>query len=471
MRTMIRATERLPSRRRRPVRALCLALALWFSSGCTAMTNPVADGIPVRLLPMELQGPSKAHLQTIPLTMLRQPTPDAYRLSSGDVLGVFVDGYLGERSQQMPTHVAPPVESRDQHRLAPSAGFPVPVQDDGTIALPSVPKLSVQGMTVGQARDAVRNLYLEKELIRANNERIVVTLLHARQTQVLVLRQEATGFQILQDSGAVPSSKRNNGYLVDLPAYENDVLHALTKTGGLPDFDVYNEIIIHRDGLGNGQIPMDVANKLAKSPPARNASVSGARTAEIIRIPLRLPVGAPMPFGEKDIVLQTGDIVFLEARDEQVFFTAGLLPPGKHMLPRDQDLDVIEAIAQVRGPLYNGAFGGSNLAGNLIAPGLGSPSPNWLIVVRRLPNRGQVHIAVDLRSAMRHPQERLRIQPGDVLILQERPAEALARYLSQTFLNVNVLWTFFRSNNGVGLVDIAGPDRLSSRAGSINITP
>jgi protein involved in polysaccharide export with SLBB domain len=347
----------------------------------------------------------------------------------------------------------------------------VPVQEDGTIALPSVPKLNVQGMTIGQAREAVRTLYLEKELIRANNERILVTLLHARQTQVLVLRQEATSFQVLADSGAVPSSKRNNGYLVDLPAYENDVLHALAKTGGLPDFDAYNEIIIHRDGLRDGQNPLDVANKLATPPPSSKASIPGARIPEIIRIPLRLPVDAPLPFSEKDIVLQTGDIVFLEARDEQVFFTAGLLPPGKHMLPRDQDLDVIEAIAQVRGPLYNGAFGGSNLAGNLIAPGLGIPSPNWLIVVRRLPNRGQVHIAVDLRSAIRHPQERLRIQPGDVLILQERPVEALARYLSQTVFNVNVLWTFFRSNNGVGLVDIAAPDRLTSRAGTINVAP
>src|SRR5204862_6131846 len=133
-------------------------------------------------------------LQTIPLTMLRQPTPDAYRLSSGDVLGVFVDGYLGERTLQIPTNVAPSVESRDQHRLAPSAGYPVPVQEDGSIALPSVPKLSVRGMTVAEARQAIRNLYVSKELIRPDNEHIIVTLLEPRQTQVVVLRQEAPSF-------------------------------------------------------------------------------------------------------------------------------------------------------------------------------------------------------------------------------------------------------------------------------------
>ena len=54
--------------------------------GCTAMTNPVADGIPVRLLPPELLGPAKTNYQTVPLSLLRQPQPDAYRLDAGDVL-------------------------------------------------------------------------------------------------------------------------------------------------------------------------------------------------------------------------------------------------------------------------------------------------------------------------------------------------------------------------------------------------
>src|SRR5438105_4299858 len=172
------------------------ALIVAVAGGCTALTNPVADGIPVRLLPSELWGPSKAHAHTIPLDLLGQPQPDAYRLSGGDVLGIFVDGFLGERTLGVPIHTAPLIEVRDQHRLAPSAGFPVPVQEDGSIALPSVPKLSVQGMTVAEAGQAVRNLYVSKELVRPDNERIIVTLLQPRQIQVVVLRQEASSFQI-----------------------------------------------------------------------------------------------------------------------------------------------------------------------------------------------------------------------------------------------------------------------------------
>ena len=71
----------------------CLATA----GGCTAITNPVADGIPVRLLPPEIIGPAKICWQTIPLNVLRQPQPDVYRLAPGDVLGVYIDGFIGDR--------------------------------------------------------------------------------------------------------------------------------------------------------------------------------------------------------------------------------------------------------------------------------------------------------------------------------------------------------------------------------------
>lgn len=436
--------------------ALCCALA-----GCTAMTNPAADGIPVRLLPPELIGPSKTCWQTIPLSALEQPPAEVYRLAAGDVLGVYIEGYLGERTTPLPVQAAPAVVMREQYRLPPAAGYPISVQEDGTIALPSVPRLKVDGMTVGEARDAIRDLYVKKEqLIKPNNERILVTLLYPRQSQVLVFRQEATSFSTATD-GPVPTGKRNTGFTVDLPAYENDVLHALARTGGLPDLDAYNEIIIYRDYLRDKNIKVEL-KQFEKGKPRELA------VGETLRIPLRLPAGAPLPFGPGDIALHTGDVVFLEARDEQVFFTAGLLPPGKHMLPRDHDLDVLEAVAMVHGPLYNGAWGGSNLSGQLIEPGLGSPSPSLLVVVRRVPGRGQVPIAVDLRSAFQHPQERIPIRPGDVLLLQEKPAEAFARYVTQTFLNFEMMLNVFNSNNAFGVLDVAGPDRLSTRPALFN---
>src|SRR5258707_3058537 len=75
------------------------------STGCTALTNPIADGIPVRLLPPEILGPTKTNYHTVPLSLLRQPQPDAYKLDTGDVLGIYVEGYLGEKN--VPTYTPP----------------------------------------------------------------------------------------------------------------------------------------------------------------------------------------------------------------------------------------------------------------------------------------------------------------------------------------------------------------------------
>src|SRR5689334_16634167 len=110
----------------------CLLSLCGASGGCAAITNPVADGVPVRLAP-----PRECE-QTIPLTMLSQPQPPVYQLDVGDVLGVYIEGSLGERTQPLPVHVGPLVEQRDQLRLPPGLGYPVPIQADGTIILPQV---------------------------------------------------------------------------------------------------------------------------------------------------------------------------------------------------------------------------------------------------------------------------------------------------------------------------------------------
>jgi protein involved in polysaccharide export with SLBB domain len=432
--------------------------------GCTGVTNPIADGIPARLVPQELLAARKTGTQTIPLCMLGQPEPEVYRLDTGDVLGVYIDGFLGERTQPLPVYAPPTVQIPEQNRLAPSAGYPVPVQEDGTIALPAVPPVMVRGLTIAEARNAIRSTYSKNELLRADNDRLLVTLLHPRQIEVLVFRQEAQAFTATLD-GPFPSSKRNTGRTVELPASENDVLHALARSGGLPELDAYNEVIIYRNACRDPRVRQEIFLHVEANKPGPPPGCADA----VVRIPLRLPCGAPPPFSPADVLLHKGDIVFLEARDEEVFFTAGLLPPGKHLLPRDQDLDVIEAIAQTHGALYNAAFGGSNLSGNLINLGIANPSPSLLIVLRRCPGRGQVPIVVDLREAVRHHQERLLVRPGDVLILQEKPAEALARYLSQTLFNFNLFWVPFQTHNAVGVVDAAAPDRLPQRLGTFFI--
>jgi protein involved in polysaccharide export with SLBB domain len=456
---------------RSPAPLLAALVVCVFLGGCAAITNPVANGISVRHLPEELLAPSKDGEQTIPLTMLGQSPPPTYRLAAGDVLGVYVEGYLGDHEPPLPTpvHVSPLIQARDQRRLPPAAGYPVPVEDDGKAYLSRAGSLLVQGMSIPEAREAIHNFYVRKELLNeATKPATIVTLLHPRQYHVVVMRQEAASFTSPFE-GPFVSSKRGTGYIVDLPAYENDVLHALAQTGGLPGLDAYNAVIIQRNCFHGEQERASLMRQLESRPPG-NPPTAVCAVGPVVRIPLRQLPGAPPCFLPEDVLLQTGDVVFLEARDEDLFYTGGLLPPGAFVLPRDHDLDVVEAVSRVRGPLFNGAFGGSNLAGNLIAPGLGDPSPSLLVILRRTPGGGQVPIVVDMREALRHPEERLLVRAGDVLLLQEKPSEAVARYVTQTFFNFNMIWQVVHEKFATGIVNIATPDRITG-VGNVTINP
>jgi hypothetical protein len=231
---------------------------------------------------------------------------------------------------------------------------------------------------------------------------------------------------------------------VDLPANENDVLHALALTGGFPGSTAADHVIVYRGFLKGEQA--EAVKQVASLNNQSNHSISDVcPSGKMMRIPLLVRAGEVPAICQKDVILETGDAVFVEARGIRTFYTGGLLPPGEYTLPSDYDLDVIQAIARVHGAMVNGAFGGSNLAGNLIVPGIGDPNPSLLVVIRRTPNGGQIPIRVDLNRAYLDPRERLVLCAGDVLILQETPGEALARYFTQVF-QLNLTYKSFPPN-------------------------
>jgi hypothetical protein len=269
----------------------------------------------------------------------------------------------------------------------------------------------------------------------------MLTLMQPRQIRVLVFRQEVGGFTA-GGRGDITSNnvKQGTGHIVDLRAYENDVINALANTGGLPGLDAFDGIFIFRGGQSN----LELTQQLQSPPSAAELSALSDLGVKVDYIPTRWPPGEPLPFEPEDAILHEGDVVLLEARAEDLFYTAGLLPAGERVLPRDYDLDVVEAVVQISGTMVNGAFAGNNFNGLLIQKGIGNPNPSALTVIRRTPNGGQIPISVDLNRALIDPRERILIQPGDVLILQETKSEAMARYFNDIF-NFNV--QVFRSGS------------------------
>jgi hypothetical protein len=430
-----RPSPHVPRALQRPLLLLLVLALSAFTSGCAALTNPTLNGIPVRRLPTELLvAPRREHLQTLPLSLLRQQPPDDYLLGPEDVLGVYIPGVLPQTfdTQALPT---PPVTypariDQTGHGLPPSLGYPLSIRRDGTIDFPLIGLVRLEGLTIEQAQERVRQAYLEQQVLPEGREAVLVTLMQPRQVRVLVFRQEVGGFAAggLGDI-ATSNVKQGTGHIVDLRAYENDVLSALSYTGGLPGLDAFDGVFIFRGGMSNSELNLRLQDPDQRKEPWSWSDLN----VEIVHIPTRWPAWEPVPFQPEDVILRDGDVVLIEARTRDYFYTGGLLPRGEFQLPRDYDLDVLEAVAQVRGTLLNGAFGGNNLNGLLIQPGIGNPNPSALTVVRRTPNGGQLPISVDLNRALRDPRERIIIQAGDVLILQETTGEAIARYFTNVF--------------------------------------
>jgi hypothetical protein len=466
-------------------------------TGCAALTNPVARGIPVDALPPEYLAPSREQAWPVPLNLLRQRPPETYLLAPGDVLGVWIEGVLGEPNQ------SPPVRLPERGDLPAGMGFPIPVRPDGTISLPYIAPVHVADLSLEQAQEDVRKAYTNKNrrILRPGFERIILTLLRRRQYQVLVFRQDSSSEPAFehQDAGftfgpagfspgsqeVLRTTKRSTGFTVDLPAYENDVLHALSRTGGLPGLDSANEVIVQRGFFKSEQEWVAALNPRFSGSADLSGPGAGADTCpvgttalpsgnqlqdfhgegplppgssggQMIRIPLRLHPGEKFALKPEDIILQTGDIIYVPPRSVEVFYTGGLLPAGAFILPRDRDLNVLEAIAQIRGPLVNGGFNVNNLSGALIPPGMGGPSPSLLSVLRKTPCGDQVTIRVDLNRALQDPRERLLLQPGDFLILQETPKEAVARYITQLF-KFSSFWQIIHGSHESGVATALVP--------------
>ncbi|MCA9040714.1 MAG: polysaccharide biosynthesis/export family protein [Planctomycetaceae bacterium] len=444
---------------RRAIILVCLMLTSGLT-GCAAF-RPM-EGIPARYLSEDLEPESRRNKKTINMALLGQTPPAEYRLDKGDVLGVYIEGFLDSPEKTIPTYYPP---SEEQN---PAIGYPVKVREDGTISLPPHKKISVRGLTEAEAEAAVRKEYTEGDnpLIKADGPAAIMVSLHKkRQYTVTVFRQERnndfnsnglrTSFNPDGIGGGVLSNKRGMGRIIRLPAGNNDVLHALAETGGPPGEDAENVIYVVKRNrlcdpcLDSSAIPTrnhayhsDFGHSFTSGVPWGHCDLAlldnrvSLSAPHIVRIPIRVNPGEKVEIKEQDIILEDGDHVFIEHRDYDVFYIGGLLGGGVVRLPRDRDLDVLEAIAIAHDPA-KGTGGLRQLGGSSILNRDVTVGASNLIVVRRRADGTQYPIKVDLREALQNPAERIRIQEGDFLFLQYTKSEAVAAFIERHFID----WT------------------------------
>src|SRR5688572_13543574 len=121
-----------------------LLLLLASIAGCTSLASPIS-GVPAHRLPPHFLAPPKNNLVPIDISRLRQEPPRQYLVDAGDILGIYIEGVLGKPDEAPPVHI--PERNSD---LPPAIGYPMPIREDGTLALPLVPALSVRGLTLTQ---------------------------------------------------------------------------------------------------------------------------------------------------------------------------------------------------------------------------------------------------------------------------------------------------------------------------------
>jgi hypothetical protein len=125
-------------------------------------------------------------------------------------------------------------------------------------------------------------------------------------------------------------------------------------------------------------------------------------------------------------LLEDGDVVYIESRDAEVFYTGGLLPGGEWAIPRDYDLDVLGAMAMAGTGLSSRGQGGGG--GGFGIGSVGGVPPGILYILRKTPCNGQVTIEVDLSEATTDPRSRPLVMPGDTLILRYKPCEEILNF-------------------------------------------
>ncbi|TWU33395.1 Polysaccharide biosynthesis/export protein [Novipirellula artificiosorum] len=419
-------------------------------TGCTALTQPI-NGVPANRLPNTFFAEPKNDLVPVDISLLSLEPPRDYQISGGDILGVYIEGVLPFNPPNAPPE-PPPVNFPDaDSTLPPSIGYPIAVQDDGTLALPLIEPLDVEGLTLEQIREAIRDAYIEEEILRPEKARPIVTIIKERTYDVIVVREDGGNLltqNIAADYIRGTSDKSASGAMIQLPAYQNDVLHALVETGGLPGLNAKNEVKVLRASEADQRKRSQFMQQFYAQQRAAMLDPCACPPElpddpTILRIPLRLKPGIIPNITPDQVTLQDGDIVYIESRETEVFYTGGLLPGGEFPLPRDYDLDVLGAMA-IAGQGV-GSTTNSGGAGGILGRGSSAIPPGRVYILRKTRCNGQVAIEVDLTKAINDPKSRPLIMAGDTILLQYRCEEELLNFGIATFFTYG-LTELIRSN-------------------------
>ena len=274
--------------------APCL-VSLLFAIGFTSAQSPKSTEL---IAKQTVDSQISAH-------QLRIEQPEFYILDSGDVLGVFIDKVFGKKVG------LPPVNLPNNQQRAPSIGYPIKVDEKGQISLPRIKNIDVRGKTIAEVEELVKRAYFEGEKpILKKGARVIVTLTQERRFKVFVIRAD----QESEKDATGKEGTKGRGFVIEMPAYSNDVLNALSTTGGLPNFDHANVRVLRGNELTTQQRENFETgfNSVTEGSSEFPFGLVAANSSAIRSIPIRSSSGKKPSVDRSDIELNTGDIVYVD---------------------------------------------------------------------------------------------------------------------------------------------------------------
>jgi polysaccharide biosynthesis/export protein len=314
--------------------ALCLA-----GSGCQEHVYKAGK------LPLEFAASRQGSPRKVDLSRLARTAAQTEVIYPGDVVEVTVATGIEDKTPE---------------------SWPLRVGDNGEINVPLVGPLRVAGLLLTDAEQTIRHASITRKVFR--DPHVAVLLKERKSIRVTVI-------------GAV---KNPNTY--ELPAANNDLLHALVAAGGLTD-DASTIVEIRSlpgyPGLAAGDHP---------------ARASVAQQGEV-RIDLLPASQGVMP----EYRIEDGSVIMVREREPRTIQVIGLVRKADQFeIKPDRELRLLDAIALANGRTMEIA--------------------DKVHIIRQLDGMRQpVVIAASVRAAKAGAPDNLLLAAGDVVSVEETP--------------------------------------------------
>ena len=323
------------------------------SAGCNSLSG--TRTIDAANLPFQYRASDQVRRPPLDLSVLASRSINNDLIYPGDVLDItLVTGAEDEQPEPLPYRVNP----------------------DGTVNMPLLGPIVVQGMTLKQAEEQIRHQAVERRIYR---DPLVSVLMNSRQTdKVRVV-------------GAV-----NEPGDYEIPRAGSDLLAAIIAAKGLSDKAGQQIEVRHRMVIEDG---------------IAQASFDPLAAEQTVHVDLVQAMAGQAG----DLSLRDGSVVMVKERQPRTVYVHGLVPhDGEFEIPDDEPLRVTQAIALAGGREIE-------LADRVHVTRFveGNPEP--------------IVIDVSLREAKQNRDANLVLMAGDVVSVEETPTTFAVDFLRNFF--------------------------------------